>query len=84
MRATNDTLRQGVFRVHQRLLIDAPCCRQAQCVGHSHFVHSKETLYSIARRYGSTVEIVAQANNIIEPFYIQVGQMLCIPGCVAQ
>ena len=42
-------------------------------------VQRGDTLYSIARRYGTTVQAIAQANGILNPAYIYVGQVLCIP-----
>jgi LysM repeat protein len=43
-------------------------------------VQPGDTLYSIACRYGTTVDAIAQANGILNPAYIRVGQVLCIPG----
>jgi LysM repeat protein len=39
-----------------------------------------DTLYSIARRFGTTVDAIAQANNIVNPHRIYVGQRLVIHG----
>lgn len=39
-----------------------------------------DTLYSIARRFGTTVEAIAQANGILNSAYIRVGQRLFIPA----
>lgn len=44
-------------------------------------VQRGDTLYSIARRYGTTVEAIAIANNIANPSLIYVGQRLTIPNC---
>jgi LysM repeat protein len=79
LRATNPTLGIGVFRIHQKLMISAPCCRPIGRQGISHTVQRRETLYSIARRYGTTLESIAWANHIYDLNYIQEGQMLCIP-----
>jgi LysM repeat protein len=49
--------------------------------GITYTVQSGDTLYSIARRYGTTVEAVAAANNIVNIRLISVGQVLVIP-CV--
>ena len=43
-------------------------------------VQRGDTLYSIARRYGVTVTAIAQANGILNPAYIRVGQVLLIPS----
>ncbi len=45
-----------------------------------HVVQRGETLFSIAQRYGSTVEAVAHANGLHDPSNIYVGQRLKIPG----
>lgn len=48
-----------------------------QCVFYT--VKPGDTLYSIALRYGTTVQAIALANNIVNPNLIFVGQTLCIP-----
>lgn len=50
-----------------------------QCV---YVVKPGDTLYSIARRFGTTVSAIAQANNITNVNQIYVGQRLVIPDCV--
>ena len=42
-------------------------------------VQMGDTLYSIARRHGTTVEAIAQVNDIANVSYIQAGQQLIIP-----
>lgn len=44
-----------------------------------HVVQRGETLYSIARKYGTNYKAVVQANNIRNPSLIYVGQRLNIP-----
>jgi LysM repeat protein len=46
-------------------------------------VQRGDTLYSIARRHGTTVQAIAQANQIYNPSVIHVGQVLYIPSGVA-
>jgi LysM repeat protein len=48
--------------------------------GQVHVVQRGETLYSIARRYGTSVSAIASANGLRNPNYIWVGQRLVIPG----
>jgi LysM repeat protein len=38
-----------------------------------------ETLYAIAIKYGTTIAKIADANNISNPNFIDVGQVLIIP-----
>lgn len=45
-----------------------------------HTVAPGETLFSIARRYGTTVDTIAHANGIADPSQIFSGQRLVIPG----
>jgi len=48
--------------------------------GFYYTVRRGDTLYSIARRYGTTVQAIAQANNLYNPSLIHVGQVLYIPS----
>lgn len=52
----------------------------AVAFGKIHKVKKGETLASIARKYGSSVEAIAQANNLSEDSSIEIGQELLIPG----
>jgi LysM repeat protein len=45
-----------------------------------HIVQPGENLFRIALRYGTTVDAIAQANYIVNPWFIYVGQRLVIPG----
>ncbi|MBI3942617.1 MAG: LysM peptidoglycan-binding domain-containing protein [Chloroflexi bacterium] len=45
----------------------------------THIVRPGETLYSLARRYGTTVEAIAQANGLTNVSQIYSGQRLIIP-----
>jgi LysM repeat protein len=48
--------------------------------GGEYTVQAGDTLYSIALRYGTTVEAIQSANGIVNSAYIRVGQKLIIPG----
>lgn len=45
-----------------------------------HVVQYGENLFRISLRYGTTVPVLAAANNISNPHWIYAGQTLCIPG----
>jgi LysM repeat protein len=47
--------------------------------GYYHTVQYGETLSQIALRYGTTVQAIAQANNIVNPNLIYAGTILYIP-----
>ncbi|GAB4543061.1 MAG: hypothetical protein Kow0063_35820 [Anaerolineae bacterium] len=44
-----------------------------------HIVQPGENLFRISLRYGTTVEAIARANDIMNPWFIYVGQKLIIP-----
>ncbi len=46
----------------------------------SHTVVSGDTLSSIAVKYNTTVAALAAENGLKEPYTLQVGQSICIPG----
>ncbi len=47
----------------------------------SHLVHPSDTLYSIARRYGTSVETIAALNQLPHPWHAPLGRTLalCLP-----
>lgn len=45
-----------------------------------HIVQPGENLFRIALSYGTTVDAIAEANHIVNPWFIYVGQELTIPG----
>lgn len=47
--------------------------------GSYHIVQRGDTLSSIARRYGSSIDQLRQANNIYNAHLVRAGQKLCIP-----
>ncbi len=62
-------------------LVMSPDIAQAQSAGSTvHIVKAGDTLYSIARYYGVDAAAIAQANGLVNPDYIYVGQSLTIPG----
>jgi LysM repeat protein len=52
----------------------------AQAQGQVHTVQRGETMWSIATRYGTTVEAIARANGLANPRFIYAGQRLTIPS----
>ena len=85
MRANN--LRSYTIYVGQRLTI--PVSRSSRSSGSdrlnplnplTYVVQPGDTLYSIARRFGTTVWAIARANGIANPNSIRRGQRLIIPG----
>jgi lipoprotein-anchoring transpeptidase ErfK/SrfK len=74
-------LRRGKAALVILLVIAALLLPQAaHAKGNVHKVKRGETLYSIARRYGTTVNAIVKANGIKHRNRIYVGQRLSIPG----
>lgn len=48
--------------------------------GFTYCVQWGDTLYSIARRFGVTIDAIVQANGLANPNFIRAGQVLIIPG----
>lgn len=56
-----------------------PAASAQGCVA-TYVVQPGDNLFRIALKYGLTTDVVARANNILNPNSIYVGQVLCIPG----
>jgi peptidoglycan-N-acetylglucosamine deacetylase len=79
--ALNGLQDASYIRVGQVLRISGTAAPvPAPGTGGEYTVQAGDTLYSIARRYGTTVEAIQSANGIVNPSLIRVGQKLIIPG----
>jgi murein DD-endopeptidase MepM/ murein hydrolase activator NlpD len=87
----NQVNRKAIVALATLLLVGVPVVVvQAQSGGPSsqmtasqttvHIVQRGETLFSIAQRYGMTVDAITHANGISDPRKIYAGQRLIIPG----
>lgn len=47
-----------------------------------HTVRQKETLYSIAKKYGVNIDLLMRVNDIRNPYQLKPGTRLCIPGMI--
>lgn len=79
----NSISNTGYIQVGQRLIIprsgsSTPVPSTPQPSPFVYIVQWRDTLYSIARRYGTTVEAIAMENHIANPSRIYVGQRLVI------
>lgn len=86
-RAIQAVIRFGTALWLGTLLLGTPGASRAQEGDDSppagatvHVVQRGETLFRIAMQYGTTVEAIAEANGILDPRYIGVGQRLLIPN----
>lgn len=77
----NNLPNANFIRVGQTLLIPqgaqpVPPAGQPQ----TYVVQQGDTLYGIALRFNTSIAAIAQANGIVNPAFIRVGQRLTIPG----
>lgn len=77
--AANNLTNPDLIRAGDVLIIPGGTAPSTQQPG-VHIVRRGETLNTIARMYGTTVNAIAIANGIVNPNYIYVGQRLTIPG----
>jgi LysM repeat protein len=73
--AANNLVNANTIYTGQRLMIPSAPARPPQ----SYVVKSGDTLFSIAMRYGTTVQVIQTANNLPNPNAIYAGQVLTIP-----
>ncbi len=82
--AANDIDNPRLIHPGQRLVIPLPSPTPTATPtpegARIHVVKSGETLFSIAQRYGVTLAALSQANGIMDPTILRVGQQLVIPA----
>ncbi len=76
--ATNN-LTSTIIYVGQRLVIPGSYVPPPGS-SFTYVVKRGDTLYAIARRFGTTVTAIARVNGLVNPNHIYVGQRLRIPG----
>jgi len=76
--ALNNIRNPNYIWVGQVLCI--PCPAAPLPSGQWYIVQPGDTLYRIALKFNTTVEAIVRANNILNPWYIWVGQRLFIPS----
>ena len=77
--ALNGLSDPGYIRVGQALKVVGAPGSVSVSPGGDYTVQQGDTLFSIALRYGTTVDAIQRANGIVNVWYIQVGQRLVIP-----
>lgn len=76
--AANPGVNPNALVIGRSICVPAP--KPISCPGgRSYTIVSGDTLYSISRRYNTTVEAILAANPGINPQGLQPGQILCIP-----
>lgn len=52
---------------------------QLECDGQMYTIRSGDTLYNLARKYDITLYELLNANKSMNPYNLQIGQVICIP-----
>ncbi|NLK51830.1 MAG: LysM peptidoglycan-binding domain-containing protein [Syntrophomonadaceae bacterium] len=65
------------LQIGQKICIPVP--ETPTCPGFMYEIKQGDTLYSLARRYGTTVDMLLKYNPGIDPRRLQIGQKICIP-----
>ena len=68
------------LQVGQRLRLLDASGEVGQATGRTHVVQKGDTLWSLARRYGTTPAAIARANGMAEEDTLRLGQVLRVPG----
>lgn len=84
--AANNIVNVNLLRIGQVLKIPgtsttpAPAPTPPPATFSTYTVKAGDTMYSIAKRYNTTVSKIASANNIVNVNLLRIGQVLKIPG----
>lgn len=83
MYSRHDAIAAEVTKRLNEIISSAPSAPSTPAVPSQEMVHTVqkgETLSSIAKKYGTTYQKIAQYNGIANPSLIRVGQKIKIPG----
>ncbi len=78
-RRDNNLVNGTEFTEHIVVTINAPCCNSRYPNGSTYSVQKGDTVANLSQNLNISPEALADANNLREPWYIQEGQMLCLP-----
>ena len=68
------------LQIGQQICIPVPPVPGPCPGGTIYTIRAGDTLYSLARRYNTTVDAIQKANPGLDPRSLQVGRRICIPG----
>jgi LysM repeat protein len=78
LKAANPGVDPDRLQVGQKICVPAPP-PPPPCPGSTYTIRPGDTLYTLARRFGTTVEALRSANPGVDPERLQVGQQICLP-----
>lgn len=75
----NPSVNLNQLRIGQNICVPAPRPTPPCPSGRYYTIVPGDTLYSIVRRYNTTVQALISANIALDPNSLRVGQIICIP-----
>jgi len=76
--AANPGVDPDRLQIGQQICIPAPV-PAPPCPGGTYTIRPGDTFFRLARRFGTTVEALMDANPGVDPDRLQVGQVICLP-----
>ena len=76
--AVNPDINPDFLQVGQQICLPIPT-PTITCPGPTYTIRPGDTLFSLARTLGTTVQAILAANPGINPTFLEVGQILCLP-----
>jgi peptidoglycan DL-endopeptidase LytF len=77
--AANPGLNPNLLHIGQQICVPTLPTPTITCPGPTYTVRPGDTLFSLARTLGFTVQAILAANPGINPNFLEVGQILCLP-----
>lgn len=79
--AANPGVDPNRLQIGQQICVPAPAPAPGPCPGgFLYTIRSGDTFFSLARRFGITLQALLSANPGVDPNRLQVGQQICIPA----
>ena len=81
--AANPGIDPNFLQIGQVICIPGAITPPVPCPGGTLYtIRAGDTLFILAQRFGTTVGAIIAANPGIDPNFLQIGQVICIPGAV--
>jgi peptidoglycan endopeptidase LytF len=78
--AANPGVNPNILQIGQTVCIPTEPPGPPECPGFIYTIRAGDTLFSLANRFGTTVDAILEANPGLDPRSLQVGRRICIPS----
>ena len=79
IQAANPGVDPNRLQIGQRICIPVQQPQPPTCPGFFYTIQAGDTFFTLAQRYGTTVQAIQAANPGVDPNRLQIGQRICIP-----